>query len=320
MTSPTHEHPLDVFHAALAMMDAGHSCALVFVTAVQGGAVRGPGSVMVVADSGAFAGYISGGCVDSDVHLNAVDAITIGQSRTLKYGVGSPMIDIRLPCGGFIELTIIPVTDINLLRGAIDGLERRRPISLTFASPGHVLELSHDIPTATGWYDGGFHALYTPKLKLRIAGRGPDCLALARIAVSMGLPVTLQIIDDQDQTLASTIAIEAMTKLTTPRALPTHRDDQWTAFVLMFHDAQWEVPLLHQALVGSAFYIGAVGSRTTHDKRCTELVEAGCSADDIARIYAPIGLIPSMRDANMLAISALAEIVAAFHQRNHHDA
>ncbi len=319
-TSPTHEHPLDVFQAALAMTKAGHACALVFVTAVQGGAVRAPGSVMVVADSGAFAGYISGGCVDADVRLNAVEAIAAGQSRSLKYGAGSPITDIRLPCGGYVDISIIPITESGLLRRVIAGLERRRRISLTFASSGHGLELAHNMPAEPGWHDGVFHTLYTPKLKLRIAGRGPDCLALARIAVTMGLPIALQVVDDDDQSMARAMAVETVTKLTTPHALPDHGDDQWTAFVLMFHDAPWEVPLLQQALTGSAFYIGAVGSRTTHDRRCTALAEGGCSAEAMARICAPIGLIPSMRDANMLAISALAEIVAAFHPDDRHDA
>jgi len=78
---------------------------------------------------------------------------------------------------------------------------------------------------------------------------------------------------------------------------------------LMFHDHDWEVALLSQALSSEAFYIGAMGSERTHKLRCEALGEAGVSAENIARIKGPIGLIPSMRDANLLALSALAEIV-----------
>tara|TARA_R110001606_G_scaffold262838_1_gene411448 strand:+ start:114 stop:380 length:267 start_codon:yes stop_codon:yes gene_type:complete len=83
----------------------------------------------------------------------------------------------------------------------------------------------------------------------------------------------------------------------------------------MFHDVHWETALLKQALDGPAFFIGAVGSAKTHAKRCESLRQAGTSEHDIKRIRGPIGLVPSMRDASMLAISTLAEIVDAFHSK-----
>lgn len=100
----------------------------------------------------------------------------------------------------------------------------------------------------------------------------------------------------------------------TPAALPGLKDDAWTAFILMFHDGDWETSLLQQALSGPAFYIGAVGSPRTHKTRCEALVDAGSASHDIDRIHGPVGLVPSMRDASMLAISTLAEIVDAFHK------
>jgi xanthine dehydrogenase accessory factor len=81
----------------------------------------------------------------------------------------------------------------------------------------------------------------------------------------------------------------------------------------MMHDQDWEPALLTQALGGSAFYIGAVGSPHTHRKRCANLLACGIEPCDIDRIKGPIGLVPSMRDASMLAISTLAEIISAYH-------
>ena len=77
----------------------------------------------------------------------------------------------------------------------------------------------------------------------------------------------------------------------------------------MFHDHDWEPQILIQALAGPAFYIGAMGSERTHNMRQQALIERGIAAKDIARIEGPIGLIPSMRDANLLALSTLAQIV-----------
>ena len=100
--------------------------------------------------------------------------------------------------------------------------------------------------------------------------------------------------------------------LKTPSIALDVKDDQWTAFVLMFHDHDWELELLQSALSADAFYIGALGSRKTHAIRSDRLREAGVAEDAIARIHGPIGLIPSLRDASMVATSCLAEIIADY--------
>src|SRR3546814_17488137 len=51
-------------------------------------------------------GFLSGGCIESDVARNGREVIRDGRVRTLVYGKGSPFIDIRLPCGGRIEVAI----------------------------------------------------------------------------------------------------------------------------------------------------------------------------------------------------------------------
>jgi len=84
----------------------------------------------------------------------------------------------------------------------------------------------------------------------------------------------------------------------------------------MMHDHDWEPALLAQALTGDAFYIGAVGSPHTHVKRAALLKASGLHDNDIARIKGPIGLVPSLRDASMLAVSTLAEIIEAFHSQD----
>ena len=77
----------------------------------------------------------------------------------------------------------------------------------------------------------------------------------------------------------------------------------------MFHDRDWEIPLLKQALQGDAFYIGAVGSPRTQAKRLLELRDSGVSPSRAARVNGPIGVVPSLRDAPSLATSTLAEII-----------
>jgi xanthine dehydrogenase accessory factor len=85
--------------------------------------------------------------------------------------------------------------------------------------------------------------------------------------------------------------------------------DTRTALVLLTHDPKLDDPALHVALRSACFYIGALGSRRTHAARVTRLEEAGFSADEIARIHAPIGLDIGASGPPEIAVSILAEMV-----------
>jgi xanthine/CO dehydrogenase XdhC/CoxF family maturation factor len=305
----THEHPQDVLGAALGFAKSGAAVALVIVTATEGGAVRTPGALMAVSETGEFAGYVSGGCIDADVRLNAVETLTSGQLRKLRYGAGSPFVDIRLPCGGALDVLILPNVDPQTISRMHDRLEQREAVQFAVLTTGQV-----ELNIAPG-ETPLFQTIYKPKLSLRIAGRGADCIALARLASASGFTVHLQLPDEADFEAVRSAGIGPVERLTTPCSLAPVEDDTSTAFVLLFHDAHWEAALLKQALGGPAFFIGAVGSAKTHAKRCESLREAGISGHDIQRVRGPVGLVPSMRDASMLAISTLAEIVAAFHTK-----
>lgn len=312
-SDPTLEHPLDVFRAAHAMAAGGQRCAFVFVTRTVGGAVRGPGAVVAVSETGVSAGYVSGGCIDSDVVAQAQDAMATGALKTIRYGEGSPFFDITLPCGGAIEVTICPAPAMDVIAATVEALDARR-VAAVAIGPDGLMSVANAEDAETGWNDKIFVARYEPRMRLRIAGRGADFIALAQLAIASGIPVELQSPDDA--CLAAASSTDAIvTRLTTLDALPANSDDRWTAFALMFHDPHWEGTLLKDALGGEAFFIGAVGSPRTQALRREALIELGCSPGNIDRVRGPIGLVPSLRDASMLAVSALAEIVDAFHSR-----
>ena len=88
--------------------------------------------------------------------------------------------------------------------------------------------------------------------------------------------------------------------------------DPWTAFLFLFHDHDWEPPLIQKALETPAFWVGAMGSHNTHAARCAMLAERGASEAAIARVRGPVGLSPASRDPATLALSALSEIVGAY--------
>jgi xanthine dehydrogenase accessory factor len=84
--------------------------------------------------------------------------------------------------------------------------------------------------------------------------------------------------------------------------------------VFLFHDHAWESSLLEQALTQPWFFIGAMGSRRTHARRLAALRERGLPEEALARIVAPLGLIPSARDPVTMALSALAQVVDGYRQ------
>jgi xanthine dehydrogenase accessory factor len=89
------------------------------------------------------------------------------------------------------------------------------------------------------------------------------------------------------------------------------RIDRRTVLCVLTHDPKFDVPLLEVALrLPQVAYIGAMGSRRTHDDRLDRLREAGLRDDELARMSSPIGLDLGARTPEETAISIAAEIVA----------
>ena len=89
------------------------------------------------------------------------------------------------------------------------------------------------------------------------------------------------------------------------------RVDPRTVLCVLTHDPKFDVPLLEVALrLPEVAYIGAMGSRRTHDDRLDRLREAGVTDDEIARLSSPIGLDLGARTPEETAVSIAAEIIA----------
>lgn len=83
------------------------------------------------------------------------------------------------------------------------------------------------------------------------------------------------------------------------------------AVCVLTHDLRFDIPALTGALATDVGYIGAMGSRRTHEARKAHLVEAGVTPDELGSIHAPIGLDLGARTPEETAISICAEIIAA---------
>lgn len=82
------------------------------------------------------------------------------------------------------------------------------------------------------------------------------------------------------------------------------------SLVFLSHDEKLDNPALAYALTTPVRYIGALGSRRTHEKRLAALRELGCSEESFTRIHAPIGLAIGARTPEEIALAILGEVVA----------
>jgi xanthine dehydrogenase accessory factor len=92
--------------------------------------------------------------------------------------------------------------------------------------------------------------------------------------------------------------------------LKTAEVDSRSVITVLTHDPKFDVPVLKEALNTPAGYIGAMGSRRTHDNRTARLKEEGVTDEQLARISSPIGLDIGARTPEETAIAIAAEIVA----------
>lgn len=282
--------PLDI----LRCLTRGIDGVLVTLTGIEGSSSRGLGTQMAVLADGTRLGSFSGGCIEAAVVAEALEALAAGAGRVVRYGVGSPYLDIRLPCGGGIDLTFTPNPDAQALAAVLAACEARREAAL-FIGPDGI----------TG---GPFRCDYLPAPRLIAIGQGEEVAALARLAAAYGLAVTA-LVPAGDALAAEGFAVERMASV---RHLPPIRGDAWTGIVFLFHDRDWEEHLLPQALAQPSCFIGAVGSRRTHRARVLALADAGVAPDRIAALHAPVGVIAATRDPAMLALSILAQLAPAF--------
>ena len=299
-----------IFEFLAERMASGQRCVLVTVLVVEGSAMRNPGTHMAVCEDGSFVGSLSGGCIENAVVAEACETLDEGRARIVRFGAGSPYLDIRLPCGGGLDIHFQPLTDGDLPRACLAAIEARQPYTVAIGAQGvRCMAGWHPAPFSQSSATAGFG--HFPQARLVLIGHGEALCALARLARTLELDVAVLTPDARalDQLQGLGFPVTQLTRATDTAPL---RSDPWTAIAFLFHDHDWEVALLRRALELPHFYVGAMGGRRAHAARCEALLAAGVSASAIATLHAPIGLFHSSRDPETLALSALAEIVRVY--------
>ena len=159
-----------------------------------------------------------------------------------------------------------------------------------------------------------FVASHAPRPRMLVFGAIDFAAAVARVGVFLGYRVTV---------------CDARSVFATARRFPdadevivdwphrylggeveAGRVDPRTVICVLTHDPKFDVPVLEVALRQPFAYVGAMGSRRTHDDRMTRLREAGVEEEALARLSSPIGLDLGARTPEETAVSIAAEIIA----------
>ena len=88
-----------------------------------------------------------------------------------------------------------------------------------------------------------------------------------------------------------------------------------SALIALTHDPKIDDPALQHALNKKFYYIGALGSKKTHDNRCNRLKKAGFKDEQINSIHGPIGIKLGGKSAPEIALSIIAQLVAESYKK-----
>ncbi len=284
--------------------EKGLRAALATIVAADGGP-RPVGSQMIVVGN-RFWGFLSGGCIEDDVALNARAVIETGDPRHLIYGHGSPYIDMRLPCGGRIDVLVERIEPTDPAIGELHRLTEAR-LPARWRSDGVHRSCRSDFDRTVEEDSSIADVRYDPVWRLLVIGNDPFAIAAAALGRMTGFDTRLLAPFASDRPPPFGLSVD---RRGLAAAIEHPAPDAWTAAIVATHDTDLDEEALNQLLRSKAGYIGVMGARRRIDDRTHRLVAAGFTDSDIARVHMPLGLPIRARSPWEVAVSALAEVIA----------
>jgi len=280
----------------------GEAFALATIVAADGGP-RPVGSQMVITEEDRW-GFLSGGCIEADIALHGREVLKAGEPRVLVYGSGSPFIDIRLPCGGRLDIVIERVAPDDVALGGLEGsTQARRPA--WWWSNGRQRWCG---PEPRGPCRGELRVVrrYDPPQRLIVVGSDPFALAIAGLGAQIGWEAVLLAPFGPADPPPARVGYD---RRPLHLSLPELQPDRWTAIAVATHDLAEDEAALMPALLSDAGYVGALGSRRKIEDRVERLRGAGLTQASIDRLHTPIGLAIGAQNPWEVAVAVAAQII-----------
>ena len=309
---------------------AGQRALLATVVRTWGSSPRPVGSTMALCESGAVVGSVSGGCIEDDLiyrfsraHADAqaipgeraqvTHDIPHGAPQRVVYGVSADEAHrFGLPCGGTLELLLEFDPDADSLKALLDELSR-----------GHLVERRTELATGrvtlhpalapAPLIDDGrhLHNTFGPEYRMLLIGAGQLTEYLATMALFSGFAVT--VCDPRAEYRGGwNVPGAAVTGDMPDDVVRAFGLDRRSCVIALTHDPKLDDLALIESLGTEAFYIGAIGSRRNNDARRARLIEHfGQTEASLAALRGPIGLYIGSKTPPEIAVSVMAEVLAA---------
>jgi xanthine dehydrogenase accessory factor len=329
--------------------DDGKSIALATVIETWGSSPRRAGAKMALTSDGRICGSVSGGCVEGAVVEAGIESLKTGQPRLLHFGVSDESAwEVGLACGGSIDIFVKPI-DAHFFEHVRNVIAAEQPaVHVTVVcGPDHMLGrelLLVEAGVTSGRLDDEWNAeviglaravllegisrrvflaagievfleaiLPTPTLVM--VGGVHISVALSSLAKTLGYRT---VVIDPRSAWGNEARFPHVDKLI--QAWPDEAFQQInivrsTAIAVLTHDPKLDDPALRVALSTPAFYVGALGSQSTHDKRRQRLLNGGMTESQLSRLHAPIGLDIGSQTAEEIALAVMAEVVSAYRRQ-----
>lgn len=342
----------DIWNELEDWIQQGEPFVVARVIQTWGSAPRSVGAAMIVGKDMEVAGSVSGGCIEGAVIEEAQQVLEGGGAKQLTYGVEDETAwSVGLSCGGEVSVLVErhwAFADSDVTRQVWEALrqavqENRPAVLLTeLEGTGHLLIDPEEDGIVGDWGEDTDAAF--------AAGRDVYVQRRNQVVEVGGKAVFVQVFPRRDQLLIigaghitiplvqfaqaldfETVVVDPRQVFATKERFPVPPDQliaQWpeavlgdmelsddTYAVLLTHDPKIDDQALHILLKSSVRYIGALGSRKTHAKRCDRLREAGFGAPEIERIQGPAGLDINAKTPAEIALSIGAEMVVARRNR-----
>jgi len=296
----------------LSWQQQGQQTTLVTLIDREGSSPRPIGAQMAISQTGKAVGHIATDCLHDALILEAQSVMSSKQNKLIRYGKGSPYIDLKLPCGSGLDLYFDQTINLQQIETMTTLSIERKAFTLTMdMSEGHTtinpfkMRQKNERSTSNEMI---MSRNYFPSLQLLIAGNGPSVISMANLAKDVDIKTKICSTEEELLKLAKD---EGFKTLTTNELINQSNlfIDEFTAVVLLFHDHEKELPLYKYILEKSPFYIGAMGSKKTHQERIENLRSLRLKEEDITKIKGPIGIIPIAKNPSLLALSVISEIM-----------
>jgi len=210
-----------------------------------------------------------------------------------------------------IEFAIVT----NLENGESCIFEKNKPIDKNFEKYKDKIDL-HFSSKKDGIIEGTniFVETYIRPIKVIIVGAVHIAQYLVNFAKSLNFEIS--IIDPRgyfatEQRFPNIKIINKWPK----EAFEEIETNQNSALIALAHDPKIDDPALQHAIKNNFFYIGALGSKKTHENRCKRLKESGFKDNEIKRIFGPIGIKLGGRSAPEIALSIVAQLVSEAYKK-----